>query len=84
MKIMALFLSVLMSGSNLFSEYIGLIVRVYFSMAIVIISTTQELVGKFTSKFTALSKLVYYDCNRGGRYKCIESENCTERFITMI
>ena len=38
MKIMAPFLPVLMSASNLFSEYIGLIVRIYFSMAILIIS----------------------------------------------
>ena len=35
---MAPFLPVLMSASNLFSEYIGLIVRIYFSMAILIIS----------------------------------------------
>ena len=52
---MAPFLPVLMSASNLFSEYIGLIVRIYFSMAILIISAAP-----YTAHFGEKKLNVYY------------------------
>ena len=55
MKIMAPFLPVLMSASNLFSEYIGLIVRIYFSMAILIISAAP-----YTAQFGEKKLNVYF------------------------